>query len=510
MSATYVRVATSDSEEEEDVRTAPFEVDDSDHALRSPAKWRWPLSRTLVVAGLLLLGALGVVSALTTSRTRSVTPPTSASPVSLTPTPTRAASTGRECGRVMVRKIDMLQAGFGSEFNHYLRAKALSAEMNWTVVADTSVWIYGNLNDIFIPPAFDCDLPPDTFSYSPGKWHEFGRKGWENATRLFLSRGRQSQFGLDALARQKSINSSAMDEFLLKTKMWAMDTEHVTLPYGESIVRGTEKSFLEQVSVLEKEWVPNEKMQAQVDRLRERIGLTDIDSRERRPVVVLQIRLGDKKKEWEDPPRVGTHMRQDDLSVYFHAAKLAVARLYDKAFTDKPFPARTRFDPKPLLVIMTAETGLVEKLTELDTNHEFEIVLSPSEELSKDEKAEYDRLYGPSHARRGLAAASGHSSPRTMRRWTQSDFLRASHELRLALTRQLVAELTVYSRYADAFVVTGNSNLGRLAQVIAGAEASLGTPARRAVGGRVRSIDVPFYPTMQFAQLFNDGQSPWH
>ncbi|EJD38417.1 hypothetical protein AURDEDRAFT_139559 [Auricularia subglabra TFB-10046 SS5] len=405
----------------------------------------------------------------------------------------------RECERVIVRKAVEHDAGFGSEYNVYLRAKAMSAEMGWTVVSDTSVWIYGRLDDLFVPPTYDCILPADVYSVNQRTWHEFGVKGWQNSSRLYLTRGHRQTLAMDAIVRGRSIDSAAMDEFIRKTKLWALDEAHLTLPYGESILRGTEKAFMEQVRVLQKEWVPNERMQAQIDRLRVRAELNDTESRIRRPVVVLQIRLGDKRLEWSDVSRSGSHMQQADLSVYFKAARIALARLYSKDLTPRPFPPRLSTDPKPLLVVMTAETGIVERLVTLDAKNEFDIILTPSEELSPDEKAEFDRLYGES--------LSPSAVPRSLSpRWTQMEFLRASLALRRALTRQLVAELTVYSWYADAFVVSGNSNLGRLALVLSGEEGAMGAPGYRAVGGRVRSIDVPFYPSMAFLQLFNEGQ----
>lgn len=151
---------------------------------------------------------------------------------------------------------------------------------------------------------------------------------------------------------------------------------------------------------------------------------------------------------------------------------------------------------KPLLVVMTAESGIVESLIELDTEQEFEIVLSPSEDFTPAEQSEFDRIF-----------RNGTSTTRSLRsRWTQKDFLKASPGLRLALTRQLVAELIVYSKYADAFVVSGNSNMGRLALLIAGEEGAMGPPGHRATGGRVRSIDVPWYPGMWFQSPFAPNQ----
>lgn len=133
------------------------------------------------------------------------------------------------------------------------------------------------------------------------------------------------------LVREHGVERDAMDELVRKMKLWTLDAEHITLPYGESVPRGEEKAFRAQAAVIAKEWVPTERMQAQIDRLRARVGLEDVDSRSRRPVVVcvshtlshlipsvltaptthrLQIRLGDKRTEAGDIRLAGSHMKQ--------------------------------------------------------------------------------------------------------------------------------------------------------------------------------------------------------
>ncbi|KZV96394.1 hypothetical protein EXIGLDRAFT_747650 [Exidia glandulosa HHB12029] len=461
------------------------------------ARRRAHFIRSLILAAILITAA--VFSLLVIARLKSVPRGAAASQAQ--------RATAAECKRVMVRKFDSLDAGFGSEYGVYLHAKALEREMNWTVVPDTRDWIYGDLGEIFVPPTYECTIPSDVSDLNwakPGpEWREFGTAGWKEATRLYLTRHYQHLLELEGLLRVHGVERGAMDEFARKTKLWRLDAEHLTLPYGESVPRGEEKAFRAQAAVLEKEWIPTERMQAQIDRLRGRVGLDDTASRARRPVVVLQIRLGDKRTEAQDIGRSGSHMKQDDLSVYFRAAQLALSRLYVKELTPTPFPVRTSSSPKPLLVVMTAETGIVESLIALDTKHEFEIILSPAEELTSKETAEFDRLFGTTHETTPLSVRS---RSLLSQRWLQKDFLRASPGLRLALTRQLVAELIVYSKYADAFVVSGNSNMGRIALLLAGEEGAMGPSGHRATGGRVRSIDVPWFPGVWFMSPFAPGQ----
>lgn len=402
--------------------------------------------------------------------------------------PTPSTSSAPACSRIMVRHFESF-TGFGSEYGVYLRAAALSSIMGWTVVPDTKNWIYGDLSNFFTPINVECPLPADVFDSS--SYHEFGLQGWENATRLRLTRGFNQLLQLEALIRHKQIDTSKTSKFVQKAKLWALDPNHMTLPYGESVPRGEEPAFLAQAETLNRQWIPNGRMQAHISRLAARLGLDELDKAKRRPVIALQIRLGDKSTEQGDIKLSGSHMKYDDMSVYLQAAQLAHARLYDPTLTPTPWPARKDGAPRPLLVVWTAESGVVEKLIALDVRREFEIILTPSAEFTEKQLQEYQIVFNAT-AESNLA-----------RRWEQKELANASLDLRLAITRQLIAELYVYSRHADAAVVSGNSNLGRMALLLGGATGGLGYPNHRAVGGRIRSIDVPFYPTTWFLSPFD-------
>ncbi|EJD54396.1 hypothetical protein AURDEDRAFT_148185 [Auricularia subglabra TFB-10046 SS5] len=506
MSAPYAPIPTVDHDKGEEDAEQDWEDDvdireyEPEQVHRDSRLRRLVTVRAVVVAALVLLAVAitALVFGLLHSRPRASPGPRA---------PVTAAHQQRptsECKRILVRKFNSLDAGFGSEYGVYLRAKALSADLDWTVVPDTRDWIYGNLDEIFVPPTYDCILPLDVLNTSGPPWQEFGTPRWQNADRIYLTREYRHLLTLERVVRENQVDRDTVDEFVQKVKLWSMDEEHLTLPYGESVPRGEEKGFLAQAAILEKEWVPNDAMQAQIDRLRSKVGLNDTATRRRRPVVVLQIRLGDKRTEATDIPKSGSHMKQDDMSVYFHAAKLAVARLYSGRFTSTPFSGSSN-RPKPLLVIMTAEAGIVESIAALDKDKQFEVILTPSEELTPAQKAEFDRVFVSSAPRRGPSTSS--PVPRSLsRRWLQKELLNASPDLRLALTRQLIAELIVYSKYADAFVVSGNSNMGRIALTLAGEEGALGPPGQRATGGRVRSIDVPWFPGMWFMSPFAPNQ----
>ena len=64
------------------------------------------------------------------------------------------------------------------------------------------------------------------------------------------------------------------------------------------------------------------------------------------------------------------------MSVYYHAIELAVARLYEPEFTAHPFSRPTADNAKPLVVIMSAEPGVLESLSAIDTAKKFDIIMS--------------------------------------------------------------------------------------------------------------------------------------
>lgn len=445
------------------------------------------------------------------------------------------------CRRIIVHNFDNAW-GFGSEFSIFLHAAALAQHLGYTVIANTRKWIYGDLSEFWVPvpPPSGCVLPTNALDTTHSNWFGYG-DDWRTHDRVVMWRDGAQLRVLDELVRNYSIDVSKTAELREREQLYRLMSDRLVLPYGESVPEGVLPAFREQATTLNRLWVPNARMQAQIDRLAKRIGVSDREHRRRdmRPVIAVQIRLGDKRSEQKDVLGAGSHMAFDDLSVYFNACQLALKLLYTPSVSPSPH----RFKPpaengsKPLLVVMSAEAGIVEKLEALDKKKQFEIILSPSleGELTAVQEEEYTRIFFPppktetSTANSSLSdsttpaptttmtpatltalhsttsiptttpAASSHATREHERRWQQGMLYQASRGLRLALTRQLIAELTVYSRMTDGFVVSGNSNLGRLAQLLAGEE---GAVSRNGRAERVRSIDVPFYPTMYRAAIF--------
>lgn len=431
------------------------------------------------------------------------------SPTTLPVPASRFANPDGTCKRLILYKFDSAW-GFGSEFSIFLRIAALSEHLNFTVVPDTRKWIYGNLSSFWetpVPTPSGCTLPDDALDErKTTAWFAY-TTNWTEHERVVMWRDVRQLKVLDELVRNYTIDVTQTALLREREKAYRTMSDRLVLPYGETLPGGVEQAFRDQVRLTEAVWRPNREMGDQIARLAARLGLDEKDVTKRRPVVAVQIRLGDKSREQADVKAAGSHMSFDDVSVYFRAAQLATARLYDPHFTPPPhtFPLPTATSPKPLLVVMTAESGVLEKLAALDKRGQFEIILSPAMhgEFGAGEEEEFSQLFVPASSTfppaarptaRSLSRHPNQAVRALSRRWEQQALYKASPGLRLALSRQLIAELTVYARLADAFVVSGNSNLGRLALLLAG--------ERAARGGRVRSIDVPWYPTTYRPAIF--------
>ncbi|GAA5918547.1 hypothetical protein JCM6882_009764 [Rhodosporidiobolus microsporus] len=75
---------------------------------------------------------------------------------------------------------------------------------------------------------------------------------------------------------------------------------------------------------------------------------------------------------------------------------------------------------------------------------------------------------------------------------------------RVVHTQAFVRDLTIIAREVDAAVVSGASNVGRLAMLIAGKDAVTGPTDEngRLLGGRIRSVDAHFYPTAYSSAVY--------
>lgn len=146
---------------------------------------------------------------------------------------------------------------------------------------------------------------------------------------------------------------------------------------------------------------------------------------------------------------------------------------------------------RPTLLVMTAENSIMTSLTENPFATPFDVQRTSKPPL--DSLRQWDDLF-KLDSRGELTPASiiiGSSGI-----YSQSQFNKLPLSLRIHLTRFFLRDLTVLSLYADAFVVTGSSNVGRLACLIGGEDAVVGPRSLTgSFGGRIRSVDTLWHPS---------------
>ncbi|GAA5839851.1 hypothetical protein JCM9279_005186 [Rhodotorula babjevae] len=280
----------------------------------------------------------------------------------------------------------------------------------------------------------------------------------------------------------------------------------------------------------------------------------------RGPVIALHVRLGDKAAEYEhDSQDMGITNSFGNLTVYVEAAHDAYRRLLPSRYPSLSPLTRPRFSPyaRPSLLLITAEPDIPSRLrASTPLSHPFLVVQTPEPDVRAPEKAasngdetqarlakqagaaaqaqgEGPKAYGggggsdgrkAQKGRKGAAVAAGKGEKERLRRaaaresegkedevveaapaatpdlsagYTQAAFNALPILERVVHTQAFVRDLTVLAKEADAAVVSGASNVGRLAMLIAGKEAVTGPRDAHGdgLGGRIRSVDAHFYPT---------------
>lgn len=270
---------------------------------------------------------------------------------------------------------------------------------------------------------------------------------------------------------------------------------------------------------------------------------------DRGPVIGVHVPLSDKKPLWlADMAEVAiTGQSYANVSVLVEGAGDAVRRL-SKSSVAEPGYSRTQASFRPearaTLLVMTSEAAALSALAASSLAHEFALQQTsrpPAEELKQ--WKDLLRMEGEE------AEAGGDERSDVLLSWRQSKFNKLPRSLRVHLTRYFLRDLTTLSLHADAFVVRGQSTLlgvenpdHQTADTLvydcrheqrrplglpnrwrgtfpAHASAALEcanldhSPLQDAVigprdisghglGGRIRSVDAPWYPTSQLSSLY--------
>ncbi|GAA5944801.1 uncharacterized protein JCM15063_001670 [Sporobolomyces koalae] len=404
--------------------------------------------------------------------------------------------------------------GFASEFILYIRAKAMADHLGYTFLPDDSAWNYGRLATYFEPLELSCRPPPDwndhrkAYPIKQGKSWQFDSKG---RPRRRLRYSRAFLANLDDWTRETYFANSDHVQTELAT-LSESDARHRRnrdrdiLAEGDTLPRVFERVFADHADAVRDTWRLNHDMQREVTDLARTLGLDSSDVT-RGPVIGVHIRLGDKATEYKhDSEEMGITNKFGNLTTYVVAAHNA----YDRLVRDR----HSRFSPdaRPTLLLMTAEPGIAEQIAKIPLAKSFKIQQTPpplalnandletSERLSNRDRPENGGNQGPKAY--AIAATDSENSDVKVDHdirngYTQATFNSLPLETRIKHTRAFVRDLAlVTSDKVDALVVSGASNIGRLAMLIGGLDAVIGS-------GRIRSIDAHFYPTSYPSSVYS-------
>ncbi|TNY21533.1 hypothetical protein DMC30DRAFT_196441 [Rhodotorula diobovata] len=266
------------------------------------------------------------------------------------------------------------------------------------------------------------------------------------------------------------------------------------------------------------------------------------NDKRRGPVIALHVRLGDKAAEYEhDSQEMGITNSFGNLTVYVEAAHDAYRRLLPSRYpslspsnpprfspyarpsilliTAEPdIPARLRASTplsRPFLVVQTPEPAVRAPLSEADeTRARLAKQAAGAAEGAAAAGADAPKAYSGARKKAGRKGAANQKGRKAHARrdgevdltgqekaatpppppppdlsagYTQAAFNALPMLERVVHTQAFVRDLTVLAREADAAVVSGASNVGRLAMLIAGKEAVTGPRDAQgnALGGRM-------------------------
>ncbi|BGP11686.1 hypothetical protein JCM10049v2_007606 [Rhodotorula toruloides] len=424
--------------------------------------------------------------------------------------------------------------GFASEYILYARAAAAAKKLNYTFLEDDRNWNYGRLSNYFLPRTLSC-VPPSDWSNPALAIPLSPSSASSSPPHARLKYSRLNLGDIDDWTRETYLSSPGTQADLLalqeSDRAHRVQGDRWILGEGETLPEAFAEVFGDQIGLDAPRWLADEEGEGEG----------------RGPVVAVHVRLGDKASEYEhDAEEMGITNSFGNLTVYIEAAHDAYRRLIPSpypAFTsssssDPDTDASARFSPyaPPTLLLITAEPSIPSRLREeVRLADPWRVVQTPGVE-SQDEGggAAEERLRkeggvggGRPKAYAAAAAAAADTgkmikivsppSPLPRRRrsldsgYTQQSFNALPLLSRVAHTQAFVRDLTLLARSGeeeegvDAAVVSGASNVGRLAMLIAGKEAVMGPrdeQTGRPLGGRIRSVDAHFYPTAYSSAVY--------
>ncbi|GAA6013914.1 hypothetical protein JCM11491_000471 [Sporobolomyces phaffii] len=430
--------------------------------------------------------------------------------------------------------------GFASEFILYIRAKSMAHKLGYTFLPDDSAWNYGRLSSYFAPLPLSCIPPADWNDYRKaypihqGQSWRFDKKG-RPRRRLRYSRAFLSN--LDDWTREAYFVGNETRDLELyqlrrKDERHRVANDRWILEEGGTLPSVFEEVFGDQARAVSDTWKLNEGLRQEVNALKAKIGLDESRRYEgsdsgRGPVIGLHVRLGDKATEYvHDSQEMGIANEFGNLTVYLEAAHDAHRRLVSKEApplsANSAAVSRFSTHARPTLLLMTAEPGIAEQLASLPLAKPFDIVETPAalgpalngdtggSERLKAVDSERGKTGGsgggPKAYAGGAVPIQAQNSTDLRDGYSQSTFNSRPLEERVEHTQAFVRDLALLTSIeVDALVVSGASNIGRLAMLIGGPQAVIGPrdDNGQSLGGRIRSIDAHYYPTSYPASVYS-------
>ncbi|SCV72254.1 BQ2448_4948 [Microbotryum intermedium] len=425
--------------------------------------------------------------------------------------------------------------GFASEWLLYLRAASLADKLGYTLVEDDRRWNYGRLSNYFLPRKLTCAPPRDWADARVAT--EIGRPGWKKQPRLVWSRLRIQH--LDDWTRETYLDPIVMQKLHDTNVAYARNRSRNMLAEGDTMPQGLEEAFKDHVKAARFLWKLKDSIDTEVEAAR-----TELEMGPHHITVATHIRLGDKGPEYElEAKAMGITNKFGNLTVYLQAAHEAMTRILPGGtpYTDEaPSPGGLDLESahSPSLVVMTAEAHVMSRLAKDSLLRPFTLAQPPAPGIAslkhvahhktesdkpqvpdwfKDIQGKTPSTYEKRASIKDDAESTKESSPAKPEEgnknprpglasgFSQSEFNRLPMLERVIHTRTFIRDLTLFSRDADAFIVSGSSNIGRLAMLIGGYEATVGPKDEegRSLGGRIRSIDAHWFPTAYSEALYH-------
>ncbi|SCV72785.1 BQ2448_4326 [Microbotryum intermedium] len=367
-----------------------------------------------------------------------------------------------KCGRFVLTPL--VKVGLGANLNIIFRAAMIAKKLGVVHLVDNNNWSYGRLEYYLEPYTISCVPPHD--------WHNkklaasVGAKGWKQASRIMA--GFFSVDAFDEVDAEFFFDQEREGLQRLQDVMQARNPKPSVLPASDTLPPPLIPAFEEYARILHSMWKPVPAILKDVERVKAMMGIGG-----ERPTIAVQVRLGDKAKEYRHSNQF-TENTFGNLTAHLEVMHALYDRMvgcpstrakpcYPLSPTARHFP----IDKRPRAILLTIEDDALENMARDAIAPPFEFDRTPA-----------------------VIRSTGYT-------FTQHSFNRIPLKARVASGRALVRDLILAAKETDATVVTMGSNLGRLLSQIAGVEAMLGPPAKEVqhAGGRIRSLDTPWYPT---------------